>query len=299
MSVHLALAIDHPEWHARELRVAADAAGIRMTTIRLAECHFDTTLPHGLSLPGFGPDLPDAVLVRSIGGGGFEEVTRRLGVLHALRELGVPVLNDARAVERCVDKSTTNFLLHQAGLPAPPSWTVEDRAAAAAVVEQHASSGALVCKPLFGAQGRGLRLIHTPDELPAAEDVAGVYHLQRYLEPAGEDFCDHRLLVVAGKVAAAMTRRALVWITNLHQGGRAERYDPPADIAALAVRATGCVGADFAGVDILRDRHGTAWVLEVNSMPGWRGLQTVTQEPVIAHAVLCAALDRAGFGRTN
>ena len=36
-------------------------------------------------------------------------------------------------------------------------------------------------KPLFGSQGRGLRLIRTADELPAPDEVAGVYYLQRYL----------------------------------------------------------------------------------------------------------------------
>ena len=42
-------------------------------------------------LPGYGTALPDAVLVRGIAGGSFEQVTKRLGILHALRELGVPV----------------------------------------------------------------------------------------------------------------------------------------------------------------------------------------------------------------
>ena len=46
----------------------------------------------------------------------------RLGVLHALRELGVMVWNDARAIERCVDKSMTSFLLARAGIPTPATW---------------------------------------------------------------------------------------------------------------------------------------------------------------------------------
>ena len=58
-------------------------------------------------------------MVRSMSGGTFEAVTLRLGMLHALRELGVPVWNDARAIERCVDKSMTSFLLARAGIPTP------------------------------------------------------------------------------------------------------------------------------------------------------------------------------------
>jgi RimK family alpha-L-glutamate ligase len=295
----VALALDHPEWHARELSRAAATLGLRLCPFRIADCAFDTTAPHGLRLPGFGDALPAAILVRSIGGGSFEEVTRRLGILHALRELGVPVLNDARAVERCVDKSTTTFLLAAAGLPVPPSWTVEGADAARALVAREAGSGPLVCKPLFGAQGRDLRLVRTPDELPPPEAVAGVYHLQRFLAPAGDGFRDHRLFVIGERVVAAMTRQADGWITNLHQGGRAEAYDPPPEVARIAVRATACVGADFAGVDVLRGADGTPCVLEVNSMPGWRGLQDVSPER-IAVLLLRAVGDRlAGTAPTG
>ena len=52
-------------------------------------------------------------LVRSIPAGSFEQVTLRLGLLHALAALGVAVVNDARGIERCVDKSMTSFLLAQ------------------------------------------------------------------------------------------------------------------------------------------------------------------------------------------
>ena len=33
----------------------------------------------------------------------------------------------------------------------------------------------------------------------------------------------------------------------------------------------------------MRDRDGRALVLEVNSMPAWRGLQTVTEDPIAEH----------------
>lgn len=286
--VRLALAIDDFDWHADRLAAAAVAAGVALSPLRLADCGFDTATPSGLALPGFADTLPDAVLVRAIGGGSFEEVTRRLGLLHALRELGVPVLNDARAVERCVDKSATSFLLARAGLPTPASWTVEGRAAAQAIVAREAGAGPLVCKPLFGAQGRGLVLVDVPDALPTPEDVGGVYYLQRFVAPAPGGFRDHRLLVVAGDVVAAMTRRAESWITNLRRGGRAERFAPPAEMRALAVRAAACVGAAIAGADILCDRDGAPWLLEVNSMPGWRGLQDVTDVDLAATVIQAA-----------
>ena len=47
-----------------------------------------------------------------------------------------------------------------------------------------------------------------------------------------------------------------------------------AELAAAA--AAGAVGASFCGVDIIRGRDRQPYVLEVNSMPAWSGLQTVS-----------------------
>jgi RimK family alpha-L-glutamate ligase len=284
--------IDDLDWHARALLRAFETRATVATPFRLADAAFDSAHPHGVALPGFGAGLPDAVLVRSISGGSFEEVTRRLGILHGLRELGVPVWNDARAIERCVDKSTTSFFLAKAGVATPPSWAVEGRDAAAAVAGRECPAGKLVLKPLFGSQGRGLRMIAGADDLPPPEVVGGVYYLQRFVPTGSGRFHDHRLFVCAGEVVAAMTRQAEGWVTNVRLGGRPEAFAPDAAMSDLAVRAAACVGAAYAGVDVLVDRGGRAMVLEVNSMPGWKGLQAVSSASVAEHIVagLMAAL---------
>jgi RimK family alpha-L-glutamate ligase len=281
----IGLAIDDRDWHARALLRAFSMRDVSVVPFRLADAVFDTAHPHGVSLPGFGDMLPDAVLVRSISGGSFEEVTRRLGVLHALRELGVPVWNDARAIERCVDKSTTSFLLGHAGIATPATWAVEGRQAATAIAERECPAGPLVLKPLFGSQGRGLRLIAGAADLPPPETINGVYYLQRYLPTGTHTFHDHRLFVCAGQVVAAMTRQAENWVTNVRLGAQPLAFSPDPELIDLAVRATACVGADYAGVDLLVDREGTPWVLEVNSMPGWKGLQRVAPGSIAGHIV--------------
>ena len=154
--------------------------------------------------------------------------------------------------------------------------------------------GPLVLKPLFGSQGRGLKLIRTADELPPVDAVAGVYYLQRYVGTKGSDgFRDFRLLVSRGRVIAAMARHAAGWVTNVKQGGRPLPVVPDKDMNNLAVRATEAVAAAFAGVDILRDPDGHPTVLEVNSMPAWSGLQTVTR-PNIARMLRQRSSRRAG-----
>jgi tetrahydromethanopterin:alpha-L-glutamate ligase len=274
----VALIVEGADWHARVLTQAFAALGVRIRCVELRACAIDTQRPAGLAIAGFGDRLPDAALVRTMSGGTFQAVTLRLGILHALRENGVLVWNDARAIERCVDKSTTSFLLARAGIPTPATWAVESRDAARAIVQRESARGPLVLKPLFGSQGRGLRLLRSEDDVPAPDAVTGVYYLQRFVGvEAADGFRDFRLLVSRGRVVAAMTRQAASWITNVKQGGRPMAVVAGNDLKELAVRAAAVVGANFAGVDILYGADGQPSVLEVNSMPAWSGLQKVSR----------------------
>ncbi len=291
------LVSDQNDWHARQMQKAYAARGVAARRIDLADCGFVTESPSGLDLPEFGSHLPEAVHVRTMSGGSFEAITKRLGILHAFPRHGVLVWNDAQAIERCVDKSMTSFLLARAGLPTPPTWTLESQAQARSLVEREMARGPLVLKPLFGAQGKGLRLVRNPDELPPAETVAGVYYLQRFLPSEGTNFRDFRLLVTRRRVIAAMMRTHSSWITNIKQGGRPSAVTPDAAMAALAIRAAEAVGAAIAGVDIWVGADGALSVLEVNSMPAWSGLQKVTAANIaglIADSLIeeLASLDR-------
>ena len=276
----IALVTDLKDWHARALSKAFAALGAQARPLMLSACRFDTASVNGLILPDFGAGLPDAVLVRDMSGGSFQAVTLRLGILHALQEIGIPVWNNARAIERCVDKSMTSFLLARAGLPTPATWAAESQEDAAKIVQQE--GGPLVLKPLFGSQGRGLRLINNADELPAPAEVAGVYYLQRYVGVERNGFHDFRVLVSQGRVVAAMMRHSPHWVTNVKRGGKPVAAVADGVMRDLAIAAAAAVGANFAGVDIVYDRDERPTVLEVNSMPAWSGLQRTTSIDIAA-----------------
>jgi tetrahydromethanopterin:alpha-L-glutamate ligase len=271
------LVADKFDWHARQLADAFATRGIATAPIRLPFCSFCARSSNGLHIDGFGENLPDAVVVRTMSGGTFEAVTLRLGILHALRDLGVMVWNDARTIERCVDKSMTSFLLTRAGIPTPETWVTESFEQARSIVRREAGTHGLVLKPLFGSQGRGLKLIRLPDDLPREENKTGVYYLQRFVGvERGGGYHDFRLLVIRGRVIAAMQRYSSHWITNIKRGGRSVAVAINDEMKALAVRAAAAVAADFAGVDIIYTATQHPTVLEVNSMPAWSGLQKVT-----------------------
>jgi RimK family alpha-L-glutamate ligase len=264
------------DWHARRLARALEARGASVITTTLTQCAFDTALKSGIEIPGLDGELPDGVFVRSISIGSLEQITFRLGILHALRESGVRVWNDARAIERCVDKSTATFLFQKAGLPTPATRVVEGQSAA------HGYAGAidtpLVVKPLFGSQGNGILKAPTPHDLPPPDAVGNVYYMQPYLRAEdATEFEDWRVFLSRGRILAAMVRRSDTWITNVHQGAKPMPHTPCNDMERLALAAAVAVGADYAGVDLIRGADGQLLVLEINSNPAWKGLQSVTE----------------------
>jgi RimK family alpha-L-glutamate ligase len=277
---------DGRDWHGKSLSRAFKRRGITPLLAPLNACGFSTETASGLAIPGLGDRLPEGAFVRFVPGGTFEEVTLYLGVLHALRELGVTVWNDARAIERCVDKSTTTFFLQRAGLPTPRTFARVGRAEAEAIAADLIAAGhKLVQKPLFGAQGKGLRLISSLADLASPEDVNGVYYLQEFIPPAQRHHQDWRIFVCQGRVVASMIRHGSNWITNIKQGARGKAAIASQEIAELAVRAASCVGANYAGVDIIQAPDGRFYVLEVNSMPAWNGLQRVARVHISDHLV--------------
>ncbi len=214
------------DWHARRLREALEMRGATVVTTCLKFCAFDTRLASGISIPGFDGDLPDGAFVRSVSTGSLEQITLRLGILHALRESGVRVWNDARVIERCVDKSTATFLFQKAGLPVPPTRAAEGLAAAQAFFAAEGGRP-LVAKPLFGSQGNGVTRVDHPENLPEPSAVGDVYYLQRYLRrPTDTHFEDWRVFVSRGRLLSAIVRVGRTWITNVHQGASPVHVEP-------------------------------------------------------------------------
>ena len=294
----VAVMTDRAGWHGRALQRAFAAHGLQARFVSLSDCWFDLEQASArISLPGFAHEPPAAVFVRSIEAGTFEQVTARLGVLHALRDLGVAVYNDARAIERSVDKSMTTFLLRRHGVPTLPTWSTEQRSVARSVLMREAAHGReLVVKPLFGSQGKGLRRLGAGADVPGAEEVAGVWYLQRFSGGAAGNWHDWRVLVAGGAPVAAMLRRGQTWVTNVARGGRVEAADPAGRLGELAVAAAAAVGADYAGIDLIRCEDGELAVLEVNSIPAWQGLQRVTPFDIASALAQDLAVRVLGIG---
>jgi len=219
-------------------------------------------------------DQSRAVLARIIPNGSLEQIIYRVDTLHRLESQGTRVMNSARTIERSVDKAWASTLLEQAGLATPETVACERIDDAFAVFR---TMGDVVVKPLFGSMGLGMTRVNDEDVafrvFRAIEMVRGVFYLQKFVPHHGRDI---RAFVVGDRVLGAIERSAPGWKTNVSRGGVARAISLPAELADMAVRAARAVGAEYAGVDLLPAADGTVYIIEVNGIPGWRGLHEAT-----------------------
>ena len=213
----------------------------------------------------------DAVLVRTMPPGSLEQVVFRMDALARLEARGVQVINPPRAIEAAVDKYLASAKLQAAGLTVPR--TVVCQTAEDAMVAFAQLGGDVVLKPLFGAEGRGIARLN--DEAMALrafkllEELRAVLYLQEFVPHEGSDI---RVFVLGERTFAMRRRNPLDWRTNVSRGATAEAMELPPELRDLAVRASECIGAPVAGVDLLPGRDGRLYAIEVNAVPGWKAL---------------------------
>ncbi len=280
----IAIITDDPGWHGKQLRLAFAARGFSSEYISITACrlqHPDMGL--AVVIPGFEQTLPDAVFVRGVPGGTLQEVVFYLDILHALKTMGVPVYNNARVIEASVDKALCSFLLAQHGLPSPITWVLRERAEALRIAEQELAKGQwLVSKPLFGSQGEGIRRIEKMTDLFWLTSSQGIYYLQRYIRGRNNFHADYRVFVINNQVVAAMSRQGKSWLNNVARGAECKTIQTSQAMADLAIKATQVLQMDYSGVDIIEDENACLHVIEVNSIPAWKGLQAASDVDIAA-----------------
>ena len=273
-------------WHTDELSRALAERGHTSRVLPyeglVARLGTGRNVARGLSIQSKAILDVDAVLARMIPNGSLEQIIYRMDSLHWIEKRGVPVMNSPRAIERSVDKFYTTALLQEAGLPTPETVVCEGAADAMAAV---LAMGDVVIKPIFGSMGHGIVRVNDPDvafrAVRALEQLRTVFYVQRAVDHGGKDV---RVFVVGGRVVGAIERQAPEghWRTNVSLGGAARPLDLPLAWERLALDAAAAIGADYAGVDLLPSRDGAIFVLEVNGIPGWRGLKQATGIDVAA-----------------
>ena len=263
-------------WSSTQLRGELDKRGIPY------ECF---TFPKLVAKLAYKPsfkvnnlELPkelDALIIRPIGRGSLEELVFRMDMLYKLERQGFLIINPTEAIEHCVDKYDILAILEDNNIPIPRTAATESVNEALKAFTELGED--VVVKPLFGSRGIGATRIVDP-EIAATIFKAitfhhGVIYIQEFI-PHGTS--DIRAFVIDNTVIAAMRRVAENWKTNYSQGAKPAPLKLNPNLEQLAVRAAKVVGCKIAGVDILEGPNGPV-IVDVNSQPGWKGLQMVTK----------------------
>jgi RimK family alpha-L-glutamate ligase len=215
-----------------------------------------------------------AILVRPIGRGSLDEIIFQMDSLHKMARRGMPVINPPAAIEKAVDKYYALALLSEHGLPVPRTVVTEDVGEAMQAFRDF--GGEAVIKPVFGSRGIGVARIRDED---VAERVMRTLRFYRHVLYV-QEFVRHgtrdiRTFVIGGRVVAGIFRVSRSWKTNVSRGAVPKEFKVDSEVEALAVKAAATLGCKIAGVDIMESDEGPL-VHEVNSQPGWKGLQTTT-----------------------
>lgn len=215
-----------------------------------------------------------ALLVRPIGRGSLDEIIFRLNLLHSLSRSGIPVVNNPSSIEKAADKYHTLVLLSERGMHVPKTVVTEN--VSEALNAFHKFGGDAVIKPVFGSRGIGAARISDVD---IAERTFRTLHFNRHVlyvqEFVQHGFRDIRVFLVGGKVIAAMHRVSTSWKTNVSRGAKPTPLKLTAEIEEIAIKSAEIIGCEIAGVDLMESRD-SLLVNEINSQPGWRGLQSTT-----------------------
>ncbi|MDB5391642.1 MAG: rimK [Planctomycetaceae bacterium] len=280
--------LGRPEsWYAKDLSRVIRERGHEVLLVPFEKLTASVGLRGYPAVLGGDQDLStcDAVIVRTMPPGSLEQVVFRMDALVRLEAAGKIVLNPPRAVECAVDKYLTTARLAEAGLPVPETVVCETACAALEVFDR--LGGDVVVKPIFGSEGRGIVRVSDPDlalrTFRTIERTQSVLYLQRFIDHPG---CDLRVMVLNGQILGGMRRCCPDdFRVNVSRSGHAESVPLTPEQVDWALRAAAAVGAPLAGIDLLYDRRGQGYVIEVNGVPGWQAFRRVTGVDVATKVV--------------
>jgi ribosomal protein S6--L-glutamate ligase len=183
-----------------------------------------------------------------------------LSIAGALDAAGAVILNPYRVAVACRNKVVASQLLRAAGVPLPEAYVAGHLDQLRPLLE----TGPLVVKPYRGSQGRGVRLVRTPDELVAESHGEGPVFAQRYYEPVGRDRKIYRI----GDQIFGVKR---VWPARTYEEKLGEAFPVDAELRDLALRLGAALGITLYGFDVVQTEQGP-YVVDFSPFPGFKGV---------------------------
>lgn len=226
---------------------------------------------------------------------GYSIMDYGLSVVNHFQIMGIPSINEALPIAISRDKFRSLQLLSSCGIDIPKTVMIKQVSQVDDAIRLIGGLPAIV-KRLRGTQGTGVMLAETRESLlNIIWNLKQSVIIQEFIqESRGKDV---RVLIVGGRQVAAMRREAIhgEFRSNIHRGGSGKEIVLPKEYRQTALKAVKVIGLEVAGIDMLEAREGPK-VIEINSSPGFEGLEKTTGKN-IAHSIIKYAARRAKASR--
>ena len=229
-------------------------------------------------------DLPQFVFPRT--GSGTSYYIK--AVIRHFERMDIPVINSSDAIDNVKDKLYTHQILAQSNLDIPNTMLLK-HPIDISFVEKNIGFPVIV-KKISGSYGRGVFLCENKKQLnqliTMAELTKKSYDIiiQEFVKDTwGKDL---RVFVVNNKVVGCMMRQSTDddFRANLSRGGEGFPYEVNEQIEWLSSESSKALGLDIAGVDLLFQNGGYK-ICEVNSNPGFEGMENFTKKNIAGEIV--------------
>ncbi len=204
-----------------------------------------------------------------------------LTILEAAEAVGIPTINNSRAIRLVRDKAVSVAFAQACGLPVPTTYFVGHYRA---LVNVPRDLYPVVVKPSNGTSMQDIHLVRTYEEMANLKlDESSYYLAMRYVENTGYDI---KLYVTGQEV------HAIVKSSPLHGTVQETEIPVSRDMLKLARRVGQVFGLDLYGVDVLETPQGLMLV-DINDFPSFYGVprKVASVAEYILHAAYRASLN--------
>ena len=277
----LIILTDKNGWHCRQLKNSAEKRGfdVYVEDLKNLSLHIENNDHHVLDSKNQKITFSN-IFVRYVPGGSLEEIVHYLNILRSLRMNGCNVINTATQIEKTVDKSLTSLILRDNNISTPDTWVLRGDDQLYEKVDKLLKKNILIYKPLFGSQGENIVKIKNIDDLKKIDNSTNIYYLQKFIETKPSH--DYRVLVISNtknRKMYSMARYGKTFINNVSAGGECTPIALGKEIIEKSIQVSKLFQIPFCGIDLIKERE-KIYVIEINSVPAWRGLQSITKDNI-------------------
>ena len=277
----LIILADKNGWHCKQLKISAEKKGfdVFIEDLKNLSLHIENKDHHVLDSKNQRIAFSN-IFIRYIPGGSLEEIVHYLNILRSLKMNGCNVINTAPQIEKTVDKSFTSLILRDNNINTPDTWVYRGDDQLYEKVNKLLEKDILIYKPLFGSQGENIVKLKNIDDFKKIKNSTNIYYLQKFIETKPSH--DYRVLVISNtrnRKIYSMARYGKTFINNVSAGGECTPIGLGKEIIEKSIEVSKLFQMPFCGIDLIKERE-KIYVIEINSVPAWRGLQSITEDNI-------------------